>query len=210
MPRQKSIKSKMKIERDPAITHYEDFLKAIGFKRTDGAIFGLLVLSPHPLSSEEIGEALGLSQGAVSQGLKSLGHWGAVESRYASERRVQLHSAVEDSLTIVSTVFQKREKGAIEAFRRANEAARERFLAKGDEPGSDRILRLNSYVTTCEFAQVIMEFAIMLSRLDVVQGQYNKIIRTLPKMLTTLVQGGKVLDGMRTKLMARVMEKTTW
>ena len=141
--------------RDPNIAHYEEFLKAVGFKRSDGSIFGLLALSAEPLSSEDIGRSLGLSQGAVSQGLKNLAHWGAIESRYSSQKRAQLHGAVNDSLTIVSTIFQKREKGAIETFRRANEAARDRFLSDGAKPESERIVRLNSYVTTCEFAQVV-------------------------------------------------------
>src|SRR5687768_210706 len=132
------------------VAPFEEFLKVIGFKRSDGAIFGLLALSDVPLTSEEIGNALGLSQGAVSQGLKNLTHWGAIESRYSSEKRKQLHSGVVDSLSIVSTVFRKREQGAIESFRHAMENARNRFLAEGDDVDSDRVRRLNSYITTCE------------------------------------------------------------
>lgn len=203
-------KTKTKLERSPDVAHFEDFLKAVGFKRSDGSLFGLLVLSPEPLTSEEIGNALGLSQGAVSQGLKTLSHWGAIESRYSSARRAQLHSAVSDSLSIVSTIFQKREKGAIEAFRRANEAARDRFLAEGDNSESDRIKRLDSYVTTCEFAQVVMEFAILLNTNGILQNQYSKVIRGLPKVLGAVVQGTKALSGMRQQLVARVRENNPW
>ncbi len=200
---------KSKIERHPDIAHFEDFLKAVGFKRSDGSIFGLLVLSAEPLTSEEIGKALGLSQGAVSQGLKTLAHWGAIESRYSSARRAQLHGAVSDSLSIVATIFSKREKGAIEAFRLANESARNRFLTEGDHDESERIKRLDSYVTTCEFAQVIMEFAILLSRGGLQLSQYSKVIRGLPKVLGAMVQGTKALSGMRNQIVARV-EKSLW
>ena len=196
--------------RDPDIVHYENFLKAIGFKRSDGAIFGLLSLSPEPLSSEEIGKALGLSQGAVSQGLKSLSHWGAIESSYSPLRRAQLHTAVSDSLSIVATVFQKREKGAIEAFRRANESARARFLAEGDAEESARIQRLDSYVTTCAFGQVIMEFAITLSRLGASQRQYAKIIRALPRALGTIVKGARTLGGLRDGIVSNLKERQLW
>ncbi len=200
----------MNVSRDPNITQYEEFLKAVGFKRSDGSIFGLLALSAEALSSEEIGKILGLSQGAVSQGLNNLVHWGAVESRYSSLKRAHLHNAVGDSLAIVSTIFQKREKGAIEAFRRANETARDRFLAEGAKPDSDRIQRLTSYVTTCEFAQVVMDFAILMSRLGASQSQYSKVIRTLPKVLSTVVSGSKVLSGFGSQLMAQVKERTAW
>lgn len=208
--KEKKTKVEKSINRDPNIVNYEEFLKAVGFKRSDGSIFGLLALSAEPLSSEEIGRTLGLSQGAVSQGLKNLSHWGAIESRYSSEKRAQLHGAVNDSLSIVSTIFQKREKGAIEAFRRANEAARDRFLNEGARPDSDRILRLNSYVTTCEFAQVVMEFAIALSRLGAPHTQYAKVIRSLPKVLGTVMSGSKLLTGFGTQLMAQVKERTAW
>jgi hypothetical protein len=201
---------KTRVERDPDIAHYEAFLKAIGFKRTDGAIFGLLVLSAEPLSSEEIGKTLGLSQGAVSQGLKNLSHWGAVESRYSPERRAQLHGAVQDSLSIVATVFQKREKGAIENFRRVNELARDRFLAAGASPESPRIQRLNSYITTCEFGQVVMDFAIALSRVGVAQSQYSRVIRTLPRLLGAVVKGPKMMGGLHDEVMARVKGGTLW
>lgn len=192
------------------IAQFEEFLKIVGFKRTEGSIYGLLVLSADSLSSEDIGKSLGLSQGAVSQGLKNLTHWGAVTSRYSPQHRAHLHSATQDSLQIVSSVFQKREKGAIEAFRRVNETARDRFLAEGDTPESSRIKRLNSNITTCEFAQVIMDFAISLSRLGFLDGQYAKIIRTLPRVLDVLVKGPKTITNLRNQVLEKIKERSPW
>ena len=51
------------------LPHFEMFFNRIGFKRIDGSVFGLLVLSKKALTSEEIEEALGLSQSAVSLSL---------------------------------------------------------------------------------------------------------------------------------------------
>lgn len=179
-----------KVPRPPEIAQFESFLKTIGFKRSDGSIFGLLVLSPEPLSSDEIGRALGLSQGGVSQGLARLSHWGAIETRYSPERRVRVHTALVDSLSIVATVFTKREKGAIEAFRRANESARDRALASGADRESDLVQRLDSYIVTCELAQVVMEFVMLLSRLNVRVGHYHRIVRALPKVLGAIAKVG--------------------
>ena len=198
------------ITRPPELAHFEEFLKIIGFKRTDGAIFGLLVLSESPLSSEEIGKTLGLSQGAVSQGLKGLSHWGAVESRYSSERRVQLHTAPQDSLSIAATIFQKREQGAIEAFRKANEAARARCLREGDKELSPRIQRLESNITTCELAQVVMGFVVGLNRLGVLQSQYARVVRTLPKVLGLLLKGPQAAGGLRQTILSQIKERSSW
>lgn len=192
------------------LASFEEFLKIIGFKRTDGAIFGLMVLSPAPLSSEEIGTALGLSQAAVSQGLKSLTHWGAVVSRYSPERRVHLHTVPQDSLSIAATVFQKREQGAIEAFRRANERARDQLLAGGEDPESPRLQRIESNITTCEFAQVIIAFSVQLSRLGLGQRRYAKVVRALPRALNALTSAPKVAGELRRAIVDKIKERAPW
>ena len=98
------------------IPAFETFLYKVGFKRNEGAIFGLLVLSDRPLASEQIEEVLGLSQSAVSLALKKLSHYGAVETfeNRVSEKRVKLHTVKEDSLSIVASLFRKREQETIE------------------------------------------------------------------------------------------------
>jgi len=58
------------------ISCFESFLNNIGFKRIDGAIYGLLVLSETPLTSDEIEKTLSLSQSAISLSLKTLTHFG--------------------------------------------------------------------------------------------------------------------------------------
>lgn len=58
------------------LTVFENFLSRIGFKRIDGSVFGLLVLSETPMTQDEIGEILGISQSAVSQSLKTLDLYG--------------------------------------------------------------------------------------------------------------------------------------
>lgn len=201
---------KKEAPRAPELSAFEAFLKAIGFKRSDGSIYGLLVLSEAPLSSEEIGKRLGLSQGAVSQGLKKLSHWSAVESRYAPERRVQLHSATVDSLSIVASIFQKREQGAIESFRKANAAARDRFLAEGEDPASTRQRRLDSNITTCELAQVVMDFVVALGRSGLMQSQYARVVRSLPKALGVLQAAPKIAEGIRSRVAAKVRERSLW
>lgn len=199
---------KKKIEGEiPDVGEFENFLKVFGFKRTDGSIYGLLVLSPDPLSSEQIGKSLGLSQGAVSQGLKNLALWGAITSRYSSQERAQLHTATTDSLSIVATIFQKREQGAVQSFRRANELARDRFLSEGADPQSPRIQRLNSNITTCEFAEVIMEFVLRLSQSGLMHSQYSKLIHALPKTLSLLSEGTKSLMNFRKQIVSRISER---
>lgn len=172
---------------------FENFLHKIGFKRNEGAIYGLLVLSEKALSSEEIEKTLGLSQSAVSQGLKRLTLYGAVETRESRdpERRVKEHFAKEDSLAIVSSVFRKREQETIEEFKKMAK----RVLAS-DPRGKHkkRNRRLNSIVSTCEIAESVMNFVISLA--GVGQGAlYDEVVHNLPKVLDMLTNGANGLRG---------------
>ncbi len=160
------------------IPHFEDFLNGIGFKRTDGAVFGLLVLAKRPLTSEEIAKELNLSQPAVSSSLKTLNLYGAIDTRDMKEGRAKTHSIREDSLSIVSSVFRKREQENIERFRIVAERCLEQL--KDEEPARSRKLR--SIMATCQIAEAVMNFVIGLSgrSSDVA---YPHVVKALPKAL---------------------------
>ncbi len=160
------------------IPHFEDFLNGIGFKRTDGSVFGLLVLAKRPLTSEEIAKELGLSQPAVSSSLKTLNLYGAIDTRDTKEGRAKTHSIREDSLSIVSSVFRKREQENIERFRLVAERCLERV---GDEEPT-RARKLRSIMATCQIAEAVMNFVIGLSgrNSDVA---YPHVVKALPRAL---------------------------
>ena len=160
------------------IPHFEDFLNSIGFKRTDGAVFGLLVLAKRALTSEEIARELNLSQPAVSTSLKTLSHYGAIETRDLNEGRAKTHTIKEDSLSIVASVFRKREQENIERFRLLTE----RCLQNAGDQEETRSRRLRSIMATCQIAESVMNFVIGLSgrHSDVA---YPHVVRALPKAL---------------------------
>ncbi|MCF8058539.1 MAG: ArsR family transcriptional regulator [Bacteriovoracaceae bacterium] len=173
---------------------FENFLHKIGFKRNEGAIYGLLVLSERPLTSEEIERVLGLSQSAVSQGLKCLTLYGAVETRETRDplRRVKEHSAKEDSLAIVASVFRKREQETIEEFKKM---AKRIQAYSNQEAEGPRKRRINSIVSTCEIAESVMNFVISLA--GVGQGAiYDEVVQNLPKVLEMLTQSTDGLNQM--------------
>ena len=52
--------------------------KVLGLPRSLGEIYGLLFISPQPLSLDDLVERLGISKGSASQGLRALKNLGAV------------------------------------------------------------------------------------------------------------------------------------
>jgi len=61
--------------------------KAMGFARSIGEIYGLLYLSPAPMSAQEIGEALSISKGSVSTGTRQLITFGFVHKVWLQKER---------------------------------------------------------------------------------------------------------------------------
>lgn len=165
------------------IPAFEDFFYDIGFKRNEGAIFGLLVLSEGPLSSEEIEATLQLSQSAVSQGLKKLSLYGAIETRESrtneTSKRTKLHQAREDSLSIAATLFRKREQETIEKFKKMAKRVQKQKQA---DPNSVVLSRMKSIISTCELAESVIHFVMgVASQAD--NPLYQELTHQLPKLL---------------------------
>ena len=168
---------------------FENFLNRLGFKRIDGAVYGLLIISDHSLTSEEIEEHLGLSQSAISNSLKTLTHFGAVESReHPENKRIKLHTAKDDSLKIASTIFRKREQENVEEFK----AMAKRLLKKSEEIDngsiSKRSIRLKSIILTCDVAESVIKFVIGITQLENSE-HYKMALQKLPRTLDLLIKG---------------------
>jgi DNA-binding transcriptional regulator GbsR (MarR family) len=99
------VLSELEIE---AVEMFINFLRLIGLQKSVGEIYGLLFVSPQPLSMEEIMNRLNLSLGAASQGLKLLRSLGAVKAVYSPGIRRD-HFAADLELSKFATVFIKEE-----------------------------------------------------------------------------------------------------
>lgn len=75
---------------------FVDGVRVLGLPRSIGEIYGLLYISPEPLSLDDLVRKLNISKGSVSQGLRALKSLGAVrEAAGISDRRTHFEPAVE-------------------------------------------------------------------------------------------------------------------
>lgn len=77
---------------------FVDGVKVLGLPRSIGEIYGLLYISPNPLSLDDLVERLGISKGSASQGLRTLRSLGAVREASGEglpERRTHYEAATE-------------------------------------------------------------------------------------------------------------------
>lgn len=164
------------------LKYFEDFLKKIGFKRIEGSVYGYLALSESALSSEDIQKGLGLSQSAVSNSLKTLTFYKAVDVREDRHRGCRVYEATEDCLSIVANVFRKRESDFIKEYRHMAERILKVSREQGASEESIRVKRFKSIVSTCELGEVIIRFVYSLDEMNLSQ-HLPKVTDKLPAVL---------------------------
>jgi DNA-binding transcriptional regulator GbsR (MarR family) len=75
---------------------FVDGVRVLGLPRSIGEIYGLLFISPDPLSLDDLVVRLQISKGSASQGLRALKSLGAVrEAESGAERRTYYEPAIE-------------------------------------------------------------------------------------------------------------------
>jgi DNA-binding transcriptional regulator GbsR (MarR family) len=99
-----------------------------GFTRTMGRVFGLLYLSPDPMTAAEIKRAMGISVGNTSMTLTALQRWGVVKEVRLPGKRGVRYAAETDFWKMIAEVLHRRERAEIVAavsnVRRAGAHAR--------------------------------------------------------------------------------------
>jgi DNA-binding transcriptional regulator GbsR (MarR family) len=78
------------------VDFFVDGVRVLGLPRSIGEIYGLLFITPDPLSLDDLVEKLGISKGSASQGLRTLKTLGAVrEANSINDRRTYYEPATE-------------------------------------------------------------------------------------------------------------------
>ena len=96
------------------VLHFGEMGSRWGINRTVGQIYAMLVLAEVPRHAEEISEALSLSRGSVSMGLKELASWNLVQLRHLPGDRRDYYETPRDVWAIFRTLVEERKKREID------------------------------------------------------------------------------------------------
>ncbi len=80
-----------------------------GFSKVMGQLFGVLMLSPEPLSLDHLMERLGLSKASVSTHMRTLEHMGIVREVWVKDDRRKYYRAESDFWQILTNILRSRE-----------------------------------------------------------------------------------------------------
>ncbi|MBE7492098.1 MAG: helix-turn-helix domain-containing protein [Planctomycetes bacterium] len=186
------------------LSTFETFFNAIGFKSRLGRLWGLLALAGRSMSAAEIARELDMSAGSVSECLNELKEWGAINSEFSSEHRCQMHTAVSDTMSIVTTVLRRREQLAVQNFK-DNARSALKYVTEQYGAADPRVRTLQSIVTTSEIAESTIQFFVAASS-AVPSDQESRLARVIRRMTAI---GMKVPGELSRIRNGRVNKKTT-
>jgi DNA-binding transcriptional regulator GbsR (MarR family) len=92
-----------------------------GINRTMAQLHALLIVSPDPLSAEEMMEELNISRGNVNMNIRELIGWGLVEKMHKIGERREYFWAEKDVWKITKQVAKERKKRELEPILRVLE-----------------------------------------------------------------------------------------
>lgn len=96
------------------VLHFGEMGSHWGFNRTVGQICGLIVVSENPLSANEIADALNISRGNVSMGIKELQSWRLLQVKHIPGDRKDYYFAAGTILEMARRVMIERKRREID------------------------------------------------------------------------------------------------
>lgn len=85
-----------------------------GINKAMAQIHALLIISPEPLSAEEIMEELQISRGNANMNIRALMDWGIVEKEFKAGERKEFFVAGKDIMDLARQVSRERRRREIE------------------------------------------------------------------------------------------------
>jgi DNA-binding transcriptional regulator GbsR (MarR family) len=92
------------------VMHFGEMGSKWGFNRTVGQMVALLVVAKKALSANQIAEALSISRGNVSMGLKELQSWRLIQLQHKPGDRKEYYHAAGSIWELANRVFEERRK----------------------------------------------------------------------------------------------------
>lgn len=128
-----------------------------GFSKIMGQLYGLLYLSPKPLTLDDMAESLAVSKGNVSVNIRALERWNMVRQVWIKGDRKDFYEAETDFWKIVRGVLKEREKkefdqalGAVGGLRRKGEELHKKDRGPETAFAVERLKKLEDFISTMD------------------------------------------------------------
>lgn len=128
-----------------------------GFSKIMGQLYGLLYLSPKPLTLDEMAENLSISKGNVSINIRALERWNMVRQVWIKGDRKDFYEAETDFWKIIKGVLKEREKkefdqalGSLGNLRKKGEEIHRKEKSAETAFAVERLKKLEDFISTMD------------------------------------------------------------
>lgn len=135
-----------------------------GFSEVMGRLYGTLLLSPEPLSLDDLANGLRISKGSVSMNMRSLERWGMAEEVWMRGERKKYYAAEPDMWKVIRNVLNSRERREVQLALQVLGESVEKLQLAHDELSSEEqelaafyLGRMADLQSFFRFAQMALE-----------------------------------------------------
>ena len=115
--------------------------KYFGFAEIIGRLYGTLLMSPDPLSLDDLVDQLEISKGSVSMNMRSLERWGMAKEIWVRGERKKYYAAEHDLWQVIRNVLSSRELREVQiAIKVLGDSVEKLKNAEGDLSPEDKEL----------------------------------------------------------------------
>lgn len=115
--------------------------KYFGFAEVIGRLYGTLLMSPEPLSLDDLVHQLEISKGSVSMNMRSLERWGMAKEVWVRGERKKYYEAEHDLWQVIRNVLSSRELREVQiAIKVLGDSVEKLKNAEGDLSPKDKEL----------------------------------------------------------------------
>jgi DNA-binding transcriptional regulator GbsR (MarR family) len=141
-----------------------------GFSPVMGHLYGALLMSPEPLSLDDLEEIVAKSKASVSMNMRALERWGMVREVWVKGDRRKFYEAENDLWKVIASVIESRERREVGvALQVLDENVRRLEEAKTHLSDEERLLA-EHYLARVKDFQSFFRFAQMALELLLAQG----------------------------------------
>ena len=149
---------------DSTVSGMGRLARFFGFGEVMGRLYGTLLLSPEPLSLDDLASGLEISKGSVSMNMRALERWGMAKEIWMRGERKKYYQAESEMWQVIRNVLGSRERREVDlALHVLGDSVEKLQKAEGDLTPEEqelakyyleRIADLQSFFT---FAQIALE-----------------------------------------------------
>ncbi|MFQ5400384.1 MAG: GbsR/MarR family transcriptional regulator [Anaerolineae bacterium] len=104
-----------------------------GFSEVMGRLYGTLLLSPNPLSLDDLAGRLQISKGSVSMNMRDLERWGMAKEVWVRGERKKFYMAESDLWQVIRNVLNSRERREVQLALQVLSESVEKLQSAEDE-----------------------------------------------------------------------------